>query len=473
MCRHGLVEEIPVVIDIENLDPFLQRAGMITFSGGEPLWMSDKVNAFAKRLVDCLLRDYPKLQISSMSNGVLLSGKYLQLVLDHFKQICFSIDTLDPSLYGKIRGKPLLETVMRNVENLGRLKKKLGRGVNDRPQIQANSVIMNSTLEGLPNVANWVAQSGGTHYWTAKLIDMDKSGMARFFPMGDAESRKSRIPAMENENRRLSLMESETIRPDVFPGERLKSVGRRLREVSERTGLVIGDKSHFFTPQVKLPPSITEAVCPAPWETAFIHENGNVHCCCYNSVRLGNVNVHDFEDIWNGPAARELRESFQKGELKGCIRYGCESPIDYFAIPESYSENLVKNLGNGLAANGPIKSVLLLRTGPLYQSYLAARALLRRFPNARLTVVTNEEGRRGINFWGEGTELHVYPDGFLEPESFMNWWSGNGADGPYSLAAMIYNNADRKGYEPVEEIIRSIKAVSRIGIKPDGKTVRL
>lgn len=468
MCWHGLKEDIPVTINMDRLDPFLQRAGEILFSGGEPLWMTKKINRFAGELMERVLRDYPNLDVTSLSNGVLLSGKYLQLVLDHFKYICFSIDTLDPVLYEKIRGKPLLETVMRNVENLGRIKKKLGRGVNDSPRIKVNSAIMNSTLEGLPDIAKWLAASGGAQYGMGKLIDIDSSGLERFYPLSGTEDGSSPLTTDESKNRRAARIASETINPECFPKERLESVGRKLQAVKASTGMEIGDKSHFFIPRVKLPPSSTEAVCPAPWETAFIHENGDVHCCCFNSVRLGNVNGDDFENIWNGPAARELRESFQKGVLKGCVMSGCESPVDYVAIHESYLESLVKNLGNGLNMNGRVNSVLLLRTGPLFQSHLAARALLRKFPDARLTIVTNAEGRRSMNFWGEKTELHVYPDKFLEPESFMNWWSGNGANGQYSVAAMIYGNSQRNGYEKVEQVLRSINAKNRVGIMPDG-----
>jgi MoaA/NifB/PqqE/SkfB family radical SAM enzyme len=61
-------------------------------------------------------------------------------------------------------------------------------------------------------------------------------------------------------------------------------------------------------------------VCPAPLINLHFSQLGIVTACCFNRTHvLGVYPTSSIEEIWNGPAAGELREALAKGDLsKGC-----------------------------------------------------------------------------------------------------------------------------------------------------------
>ncbi len=72
--------------------------------------------------------------------------------------------------------------------------------------------------------------------------------------------------------------------------------------------------------------------CPYPWSSMVIASNGDVVACCRDlrhQTVLGNLLKENLWDIWNGPAARELRENLsnEKPENSEACR-GCDLPYD-------------------------------------------------------------------------------------------------------------------------------------------------
>jgi len=47
--------------------------------------------------------------------------------------------------------------------------------------------------------------------------------------------------------------------------------------------------------------------CRAPWEIACIDPDGTVHAVDYAHPALGSLADHDFQTLWNGPAAARIR----------------------------------------------------------------------------------------------------------------------------------------------------------------------
>ncbi|GMT42704.1 MAG: hypothetical protein IEMM0002_1115 [bacterium] len=475
MCWHGMVRKIPVNIEPEKLDPFLQKAERVLFSGGEPLWMTRNVNKAAGEIFDRIISKYPRIKLNTLSNGVLLDEKKALLVLKRFESICFSVDTLNPAVYEKVRGKRLLDVALSNIKNLDNLKKRAGRSRNDEPFMIMNSVVMNSTLEGMPGLVEKFSNIGGLRHILSKLEDVldpmfDYFRVRQYLRGENSESETERIV-----NEHDSKVKNETFGSDKSTKARIKRVSVRLRKICSSTGMEIEDKSRYFAPRLLPAPSEPESVCPLPWTQAYIHQNGDVYFCCTNSVLLGNLGRNDFGEIWNGKTAREVRASFVKGEMKGCIRDSCDSLIDYPGIAESYSERLYENLG-GIADGA--NSVLMLLTAPIYQSYLSVKSIMLRFPAARLTVVTNSGGVRDGFFCGgsnnsSSTKALAYPADFFKPGDFKDWWAQNGDRGVYSLVAAVCNNDSGSGYANVNEILRNIDANKRIFIKPTGDVTEL
>ncbi|MEE8484143.1 MAG: radical SAM protein [Nitrospinota bacterium] len=452
MCWHSSQKEIEIDIDVGKLDAFLQRAGWALLLGGEPLWMNQKVNKTASDIFNRILSAYPDIRISAFTNGVMLDEKMTDIVMEHFHEIVFSIDSVDPAVYEKVRSQPVLDKVLENMKRLHERKRKAGLGPDEEPRISVNSIVMQSTLDGLPAVARTLARLGGYKHFLANFRNL--------------------IGPEFNEK-----FAEEMVDYDAILQTRLDPVRRELEDLYNKSGIEPADQAKLLScgNPPKPDPSSPEAVCSLPWTDAIIAQNGDVRFCCANFTVLGNLNRDSFEEIWNGQAMREVRESFVSGEMSGCMSHACISAWDYFTVDaDLYLKNLLKRLERQFGKTGANGTILLLRTAPMRQTQLVAQTLMKHFSGARLTVVTNSAGAGECSEWGIGAEVVAYPENpesFFRPEHFARWWAGRRSKERYSIAAAVYANGDGKGYENINEIMHGIDADKRIGIKPGGGLV--
>jgi hypothetical protein len=57
-------------------------------------------------------------------------------------------------------------------------------------------------------------------------------------------------------------------------------------------------------------------LCDVPWVgTVVVLSDGSVNFCCYSSAVVGNVNRESFEDIWDGPIMRDIRQALSEHRL--------------------------------------------------------------------------------------------------------------------------------------------------------------
>ena len=50
--------------------------------------------------------------------------------------------------------------------------------------------------------------------------------------------------------------------------------------------------------------------CNYPWYNLMIDVDGEVRPCCWVAASWGNLNSKEFDEIWNGPSAVSMRQSF-------------------------------------------------------------------------------------------------------------------------------------------------------------------
>ena len=340
MCYHAYIDDMEVKIDFKKLDPFLQNAETATFAGSETLLMTSNINQVAGIILEHIVNSFPGIDLTIFTNGILLNEETAAFAIKHYTNVFVSVDSLDPAVYEKIRGKPVLDKVLANIRYLSDLKAQNGLGSGDPPFININSIVMDSTLDGLKDVAVKLAELGGHCHWLLTFQDI----FDPWFEYIGVEKRllKVKSPSAVNNliSRHRSIVAGESIKQDDQTKMRLENARRELGEIYSANGLMFEDRSRSINlaPRKK-PPSGLEEVCPQPWLNAFIREDGSVYGCCANTTLLGNINRQTFDEIWNGPAARKLRASMISGEMKGCIWSGCDSPYDYSCPTVARSES--------------------------------------------------------------------------------------------------------------------------------------
>lgn len=307
MCIHSVVDKIEINLDVERIYPLLKTAGRVQLVGGEPLWITANVNNTTRKILDKILKDFKNIRLSVITNGVMLNKKMAKIVFERFESINFSIDTLDKMAYKKIRSKPVLNKVLKNIEYLSNLKRKAKRSPRDNPKINFFTIVMNSTLDSLPLLTRKIAELGGFQHVLQKLRN---------------------FIGPEFEKQLLKEM------PDFqkIPKSRLNSIRNEMKKISSEFGVEILDNVHLFSDGTAETPKSgsRNSVCPNPWKHFLITENGNVIFCCTNTTILGNINTQSIEEIWNGPVALDIRKSFIQRRMKGCMRKACMAPMDYF-----------------------------------------------------------------------------------------------------------------------------------------------
>lgn len=101
---------------------------------------------------DCLdmleyLRDKGVGPVQFTTNATLMTHDIARVLMDaELDFISFSIDSIDPAVYGKIRKGAVLDNVLKNVEFFCDLKNKMGL---DKPEIQVSVVKPKNTSDGI------------------------------------------------------------------------------------------------------------------------------------------------------------------------------------------------------------------------------------------------------------------------------------------------------------------------------------
>lgn len=341
------------------------------------------------------------------------------------------------------------------------MKRERGIPADRPPYLCFNSIVMNETVEGLPAVAEKLAQMGGrVHVLLGLISHMSAETVSLLKEQRGSKEAAEAVRDYEG-CLKASAFNGKKLDPDILAGIR-----QHMYEVYRRAGIHVEDQLNFLgTVGAKEKHPSGAPVCYFPWFRVHIRENGDVTPCCANNILMGNVAKDSFDEIWNGATTRDLRRAFAHGEMKGCDAAGCPEVYNYFFVaPSSRLISLWDSFASRFPAPENVRSILLLRTARDYECHLVAKTLMDFFPKARFTVITNPSGAADCRNWLVPASIEVYPHPHFSPDAFNAWWGERPA--AFDVAAFVYNNAGRQGYGEVEAAVRSIDARHVMGIIP-------
>lgn len=224
---------------------------------------------------------------SLTTNGTMLTEQTCTALgrLQHLVHVSVSIDSLDPTVYRKIRKTPLapvlkgLETLIQHV---------------DRRKITVGSVIMKDNIEGLDGLPEYVAGLGLKKYQINVLHE--HKGKHFDGELGlEARHALGRLATACNAN-----------------------AVQLVVDVPARLAANLNDGAEYHETYTGTPRDTLTRRCLLPWEFPFIDKDGNVFLCSNATGReselLGSVRDDPFMDIWHTEKFQDIRRRFLTSE---------------------------------------------------------------------------------------------------------------------------------------------------------------
>jgi radical SAM protein with 4Fe4S-binding SPASM domain len=217
-----------------------------------------------------------EMDISIVTNGMLLNGDRIRAMVDAGVEFNFSLEGASKSTYEAVRGRGFDEFIG-IVEQVCREK-------SSRPEtcasVNLGFTLTRDNVRELPDLLELAARLGA-----------DRVIVTHFAPWQESQ-------------RRQSLVYHKELCNEVLERARNFARGFDLRvDLPEPFGI----DADGVDPEPREPPP--RKPCYHPWKSFSVNEEGDVMPCCSTSVVMGNLEKSSFHDIWNGRRYRKLRKT--------------------------------------------------------------------------------------------------------------------------------------------------------------------
>jgi MoaA/NifB/PqqE/SkfB family radical SAM enzyme len=270
-----------------------------------------------RELIDDVAQVIRRPILSISTNGTLIDEEWAErLVRTPFSNVTVSIDGGTQATYNRLRKGADLDRVLANIDRVQRWKAKLQ---SDMPYLDSFFVIMRSNFREIPQYLELMHRHGMI---SVALQTMELS-----------PENTARVPTLEADEAitdRCEVEELHALLREVLPQFRKSFRAVRvsgLQTLFETHGLSAtfleeGQKS-LYPDSEGLSAGAFE-LCPNPWTTLFVVENGDAHLC-FLSQPIGNLYSESLPALWNSPNAISKRSDMIAGRYlaSGCSRQYC------------------------------------------------------------------------------------------------------------------------------------------------------
>lgn len=288
--------------------------------------------------VACTIRR-PILSVST--NGTLIDEEWAQkIVSTPFSNVTVSIDGGTPATYARLRRGGDLGEVLANVRRIQRWKEKLGSAL---PYLDSFFVVMRSNFREIPRYLELMDEYGFSDI-ALQTVEIN----------GQNTSREPTLVTDEVITETAEVRELHRMMQDLLPTARKRF---RMLRTSGMTSLFEAHGLHgsFLCEELNglypnsddlaeaangaEPEVATAPLCPNPWTTLFVAENGDVHLC-FLSEPAGNLYEAPLASIWNSQRALAKRSDMIAGRhlASGCSVRWCSWREGKEAAPPASSE---------------------------------------------------------------------------------------------------------------------------------------
>ena len=254
--------------------------------------------------------------VSISTNGTLIDDGWAErIVRTPFHTVTISIDAATPNTFERLRRGAHLHQVLENTRRIQRWKEKLS---SPYPLLDSFFVAMRSNFREIPEYVSMMRKLGMTAV-ALQTVEIGKENTKRFPRLGEEQSIANREEALE-----LHRIVRETVERERG-SIAIRTSG--LTSLFEQHGLdaaFLAEKEHGLYPDGETLVANGGELCPNPWTTVFITENGDTYLC-FLSEPVGNVYEEPLAAIWNSPRAVAKRARMTAGRYvaSGCSQRWC------------------------------------------------------------------------------------------------------------------------------------------------------
>ena len=307
--REELASENNLVMPVDFLkknSTLFKRADYVNIAAdGEPL-----LHPEISKILVLLSSAAQKPNIIFVTNGVLLDGALIEVIVkSQIMEIHFSIDSLNQTNLRFIRPGVDIDTLTRSIERINQLKKENNTAF---PRLVLRPTIISKNIEELPLMLDF-CQKYDFSAMLVQQMQIYKQALAKYSLVHCKDIAKKALNEAVEKGDRLDIpVVLDPVISDL-DNQGIESIDNALNKIEE---------SVTATEDMKVD-NLREK-CNLPWEYMLIQTDGNIYPCCHSKYFLGNLNNDSWENIWNGPKAKELRKKFMKNILpKECVNQPC------------------------------------------------------------------------------------------------------------------------------------------------------
>jgi radical SAM protein with 4Fe4S-binding SPASM domain len=309
-------------------------------SASEPLVASwDETLAF--------VRDY-SVQLALTTNTQFLDRAKLEEIKDHVEMVVMSIDSHIPEVFEKIRPGGKSDKVFANLPGAAAFCAE--HGIECMVQV----VFMTENAASMPETVAYMADAGVTTVNVIQLIDTNRrsSHLDATLHFSSAYLERLKQQCLDIARRRRIRLGWDLDGPQFFDfREPARRVGpRRSKAWNDR----FDHDMHLRHP----------GFCKYAYDRLQIELDGNVEPCglaTEGELVLGNLKQQDFEEIWNGPPARDLRRAHYTWDypsLCASCRYvdrlGPQDDLPFATMQDAFlRENMPQDVDRTLEVETP------------------------------------------------------------------------------------------------------------------------
>ena len=280
-----------------------------------------------RELIDDVAEVVRRPILSISTNGTLIDDAWAErLVRTPFSNVTVSVDGGTRATYNRLRQGADLDRVLANIDRVQRWKAKLE---SDRPYLDSFFVIMRSNFREVPQYLELMHQHGMIEV-ALQTMELSRENIARI-PTLEADEAITDPSEVADLHAMLRAVLPRYQR--MFRTVRVSG----LQTLFEAHGLSAafleeGEKS-LYPDSDGLSEGAFE-LCPNPWTTLFLAENGDAHLC-FISQPIGNLYAAPLSALWNSPRALAKRSDMIAGRYlaSGCSQRYCGWREGKFSLP--------------------------------------------------------------------------------------------------------------------------------------------